>query len=191
MGVVRLVPRLTRVYQPWMTSELPFWRRKALDEMSSDEWESLCDGCGKCCLIKLEDEDSGDIIATDVTCKLLDLGTCRCRHYNERIQHVPDCVTLTPDNIGSLAFMPSTCAYRMLAEGKPLAPWHPLVSGDPNSVHAAGISVLGRAVSEVGVPDAELEDHVIDWFDGPDAGGEGSQDRDTTGHERKRGGDAA
>ncbi len=174
-----------------MASELPFWRRKALHEMTSDEWESLCDGCGKCCLIKLEDEDSGEIIATDVTCKLLDLGTCRCRHYEERIRYVPDCVTLTPDNIRSLAFMPATCAYRMLAEGKALADWHPLVSGDPNSVHDAGISVMGRAVSEVGVEDAELEDHVIEWFDGPDAKHLGSEGEDETPAGGERGGDAA
>lgn len=174
-----------------MASELPFWRRKALHEMTSDEWESLCDGCGKCCLIKLEDEDSGDIIATNVTCKLLDLGTCRCSHYEDRRRHVPDCVTLTPDNIRSLAFMPATCAYRMLAEGKPLADWHPLVSGDPDSVHAAGVSVLGRAVSEVGVADAELEDHVIDWFDLPDAKTSQSDCEPVALSDRERDGDAA
>lgn len=174
-----------------MTSELPFWRRKALHEMTRQEWESLCDGCGKCCLIKLEDEDSGDIIATDVTCKLLDLGSCRCSHYEERVRHVPDCVTLTPQNIASLAFMPATCAYRMLAEGKPLADWHPLVSGDPSSVHDAGISVLGRAVSEVGVPDAELEDHVIEWFDGPVSDDPGRDEQDAPGNGRRRDGNAA
>ncbi len=174
-----------------MTSELPFWRRKALHEMTRQEWESLCDGCGKCCLIKLEDEDSGDIIATDVTCKLLDLGSCRCSHYEERVRHVPDCVTLTPENIASLAFMPATCAYRMLAEGKPLADWHPLISGDPNSVHEAGISVLGRAVSEVGVPDAELEDHVIAWFDGPAPDETGAGEDDLPLHARRRDGNAA
>jgi len=152
--------------QPPMSSKLPFWRRKALSEMTRDEWESLCDGCGKCCLIKLEDEDSGDIIATDVTCKLMDLGTCQCSRYPERSVHVPDCVTLTPDNIGTLNFMPATCAYRLLAEGQPLADWHPLVSGDPNSVHDAGMSVLDRVVPETEVEDADLEDRVIDWFDG-------------------------
>ena len=153
-----------------MTSELPFWQRKSLADMSRDEWESLCDGCGKCCLIKLEDEESGDIVATDVTCKLLDLGNCRCSRYPERKKYVPDCVTLTPDNIASLSFMPATCAYRMLAEGRPLAEWHPLVSGDPLSVHRAGISVLDRAVSETEVEDADLEDHVIDWFNGDPEG---------------------
>lgn len=149
-----------------MTSDDPFWQRKPLDKLSRDEWESLCDGCGKCCLIKLEDEDSGQIIATDVTCKLLDLGTCQCSQYPQRSKYVPDCVTLTPENIGDLNFMPATCAYRLLAEGKPLEDWHPLVSGDPNSVHTSGNSVLNRAVPETEVEDAELEDHVIDWFDG-------------------------
>ncbi|WP_282607232.1 YcgN family cysteine cluster protein [Pelagibius sp. Alg239-R121] len=161
-----------------MTSDTPFWRHKALDDLTRDEWESLCDGCGKCCLIKLEDEDSGDIIATDVTCKLLDLGTCRCSQYEQRTRYVPDCVALTPENIGSLAFMPATCAYRLLAEGKPLEDWHPLVSGDPDSVHRAGMSVLNRVVPETEVEDADLEDHVIEWFDGEAPSGEQDTDDD-------------
>ena len=145
-----------------MTEE-PFWRRKSLAEMTAAEWESLCDGCGKCCLVKLEDADSGDIHHTDVACHLLDLGNCRCGNYPRRKEIVEDCVVLTPDSIGELAWMPSTCAYRLVAEGKDLAWWHPLVSGDPESVHRAGISVRGRAVSERRVPDAELEDHIVEW----------------------------
>ena len=141
----------------------PFWRRKSLAEMTHAEWESLCDGCGKCCLIKLEDEDTGEIEPTDVSCKLLCTESCRCGDYTRRKERVPDCVTLTPENIADLGFMPSTCAYRLLAAGKDLAWWHPLVSGDPDSVHKAGISVRHRVISEEAVPDEELEDHLVDW----------------------------
>lgn len=141
----------------------PFWKRKTLDQLDHEEWESLCDGCGRCCLIKLEDPDDGALAHTDVACHLLDLGSCRCGNYERRCEFVPDCVQLSPDNIGGLGFMPTTCAYRRLAEGRGLAWWHPLVSGDPESVHRAGISVRGRAVSEAGVADDELEDHVVDW----------------------------
>jgi len=140
----------------------PFWRTKRLDEMSQDEWESLCDGCGQCCLHKLEDADSGEIALTDVACKLLDLGTCRCTDYANRKALIPDCVEITPDNAGALDWMPATCGYRLLAEGKDLAWWHPLVSGDPETVHRAGISVRGRAVSEARVGD--LENHVQAWL---------------------------
>ena len=144
-------------------AEEPFWRRKRLEEMTPEEWESLCDGCGKCCLVKLEDADSGAIHHTDVSCHLLDLGSCRCGDYARRKEIVEDCVVLTPETVGDLSWMPSTCAYRLLAEGKDLAWWHPLVSGDPESVHRAGISVRGRAVTEARVPDAELEDHIVIW----------------------------
>jgi uncharacterized cysteine cluster protein YcgN (CxxCxxCC family) len=141
----------------------PFWKTKTLAEMTAVEWESLCDGCGRCCLIKLEDPDDGELVHTNVTCHLLDQQSCRCSNYAERSVVVPDCVTLTAENIGGLAFMPVTCAYRRLAEGRGLAWWHPLVTGDPESVHRAGISVRGRVVSEAGVPDEELEDHIVDW----------------------------
>jgi len=140
----------------------PFWRTKRLDEMSQDEWESLCDGCGQCCLHKLEDADTGEIALTDVACKLLDPGTCRCTDYANRRALIPDCVEITPDNAGALDWMPATCGYRLLAEGKDLAWWHPLVSGDPETVHRAGISVRGRAVSEARVGD--LENHVQAWL---------------------------
>lgn len=145
------------------TRKRPFWQSKTLAEMTPEEWESLCDGCGRCCLIKLEDPDDGTLAHTDVACHLLDLKTCRCGNYAQRTVFVPDCVQLSPENIGELTFMPTTCAYRRLAEGRGLAWWHPLVSGDPESVHRAGISVRGRAVSEAGVADEDLEDHIVDW----------------------------
>jgi len=145
-----------------MTAKL-FWKRKSLGEMTRKEWESLCDGCGKCCLVKLEDEDTGEIEATDVACRLLDLGTCRCIDYGHRKRRVPDCVKLTPGNIDELAWMPGTCAYRLVSESKDLLAWHPLVSGDPDSVHRAGVSLRGRVVSERNVTDEELLNHVVDW----------------------------
>ena len=130
--------------------------------MTPEEWESLCDGCGKCCLVKLEDPDDGEICFTNVACRLLDARSCRCLDYAKRQRLVPDCVVLRPDTIAGLSFMPESCAYRLLAEGRPLYWWHPLVSGDPETVHHAGVSVRGRAVNEDRV--ADLEDHVIDWL---------------------------
>lgn len=140
---------------------LPFWKRKTLTDMTRDEWESLCDGCARCCLAKLEDEDSGDIAYTNVACRLLDHETCRCTKYAERNRFVPDCVTLNSKNVLLLRWMPSTCAYRLLAEGKDLPEWHPLVTGNRDSVHWAGISVRGRVVSERKAID--LEDHIVTW----------------------------
>ena len=143
--------------------ELPFWQAKALDQMTEREWESLCDGCGKCCTLKLEDEETREIFHTDVTCRLLNLETCRCSRYRDRQTLVPDCVKVTPDNIATLHFMPSTCAYRLLAEGKSLAWWHPLVSGRRDTVHRAGMSVRYRVISEDEVEEADLPDHIVDW----------------------------
>ncbi|WP_288905247.1 YcgN family cysteine cluster protein [uncultured Sneathiella sp.] len=143
--------------------EKPFWETVALEDMSAEQWESLCDGCGKCCLLKLEDEDTLELAYTEVVCRLLDLGTCQCTRYPERSRLVPDCITLTPDIIPTLRWMPRTCAYRLLSEGKPLPWWHPLISKDPETVHQAGISVRGRAVSERRAGD--LEDHIVDWPD--------------------------
>ncbi len=142
-------------------TETPFWKAKRLDEMTHEEWESLCDGCAKCCLAKLEDEESGEIAYTNVACRLLDLGTCRCSNYAERDRYVPDCITLTPENVSQLRWMPSTCAYRLLAEGRDLPSWHPLVSGDPTTVHRVGVSVRGRAVPERLAVD--LEDYIVTW----------------------------
>jgi hypothetical protein len=144
----------------------PFWESKTLAEMTREEWESLCDGCGRCCLTKLEDEETGAVVYTDVACRLLDLHHCRCTDYTGRLAKVRDCVELTPGTLGALEWLPDTCAYRRLAAGKNLAPWHPLVSGDPKSVHRAGISIRGRAVSERDVHPSEIEEHVIHWAGG-------------------------
>lgn len=143
--------------------EPPFWRTKRLDAMSRSEWESLCDGCGRCCLNKLEDIDTGEITWTEVACRLLDDATCRCRDYRNRQKLIPDCEKLTPQSVATLTWLPPTCAYRLVHEGRDLAWWHPLVSGDPMTVHYAGISVRGRTVSEEGIPTERLEDHAVDW----------------------------
>ncbi len=140
----------------------PFWQSKTLEQMNQEEWESLCDGCGLCCLQKLADaEDADSIYYTRIACKLLDLGTARCSNYPERQKFVPDCIQLKHGDIRSYQWLPQTCAYRMLAEGKPLGPWHPLVCGDENAVHAAGISQLGRMLSETEVAEEEWENHLI------------------------------
>lgn len=138
---------------------LPFWKTKALEEMSGPEWESLCDGCGKCCLSKLEDEDTGVIYFTSVGCRLFNAETCRCSDYANRLERVPDCVGLTPANVRTISWLPGTCAYRLVAEGRDLYAWHPLVSGDADSVHKAGVSMRGRvSASESDL--AEPEDYI-------------------------------
>jgi uncharacterized cysteine cluster protein YcgN (CxxCxxCC family) len=140
-----------------------FWKKKPLSKMSKAEWEALCDGCGKCCLNKLEDEDTQDVALTRVACRLLDDSTCRCTHYENRHQFVPDCIVLKPENLDTHAYwMPLTCAYRLLWQGKPLYDWHPLISGDPDSVHKAGVSVQYDTVSEFDTPFEEWEDHIIE-----------------------------
>jgi len=133
--------------------------------MSSVEWESLCDGCAKCCLHKLEDEDTGDIFFTNVACQLLDLESCQCRDYENRLAKVPDCFKLTPENLSQQDWLPETCAYRLLYEGKPLPSWHPLVSGNDQSVHLSGMSVRGRVVAEQSVQPDDMEDHIVHWVD--------------------------
>jgi uncharacterized protein len=147
-----------------MTTLQPFWQRKKLTELTAEEWESLCDGCGRCCLKKLQDETTGQVAYTDVACKLLDRDRCRCRRYARRHELVPDCVALRPDDEQTFAWLPTTCAYRKLAAGKPLDWWHPLVSGDPDSVHRAGISVRGRTLREADVPGDELDTRIIRWI---------------------------
>lgn len=140
-----------------------FWETKTLAQMTHTEWESLCDGCGKCCLHKLQDEDTGELAFTNAACRLLDRETARCSDYAHRRIKVPDCVRLTAKSAAKFNWLPATCAYRLLAEGKPLFPWHHLVCGDPEAVHRAGISVRGRVVSEDKVID--LEDHIVAWTD--------------------------
>jgi len=147
-----------------MSDTPPFWKAKTLAEMSEAEWESLCDGCGRCCLVKLEDEDGGRIYFTDVGCRLLDGETCRCGDYQNRSARVDDCVRLTPKNLDELNWLPPTCAYRLLANGRDLYWWHPLVSGDPETVHAAGVSVRGRvARDEDSLPEDKLAEHIVSW----------------------------
>ncbi len=142
----------------------PFWRGRALDDFTKAEWESLCDGCGRCCLVKLEDEDSGEVYFTDVGCRLLDPATARCRDYGHRARRVRDCIRLTPESAASLTWLPPTCAYRLLARGEDLPEWHPLVSGRRESVAEAGISVLGRVGAlEDEMPVEALVDHIVAW----------------------------
>ena len=143
-----------------------FWKTKTLEEMSSAEWESLCDGCARCCLEKLEDEDTGKIYFTHVSCRLLDAGLCACKDYANRSDLVPDCVRLTPANVRTLNWLPPSCGYKLVAEGRDLYWWHPLVSGDPNTVHEAGVSVRGRVQgTENEVADAHLAQGVVEGLD--------------------------
>ncbi len=148
-----------------MQAELPFWKRKKLHELTAEEWESLCDGCARCCLHKLEDEDTGEIYFTTVVCRLLDMDTCRCTDYPNRHTRNPDCIQLTPQKVGELRWLPPTCAYRLVAEGRDLFWWHPLVSGDPESVHQSGASVYGQAFSEDDVDMDNLEDYIVESDD--------------------------
>lgn len=142
----------------------PFWRRKSLYEMTEAEWESLCDGCGRCCLEKLEDEDTLKVYYTDIACRLLDCQSCRCSDYENRMQRVSDCVKITPAKTEEYSWLPKTCGYRRVAEGKDLLWWHPLVSGDPNTVHEAGISVRGRVGAVEGkVRVRDYQDYIVRW----------------------------
>ncbi len=145
-----------------MTSK-GFWEVKSLAEMTQEEWESLCDGCGKCCVIKLEDVDDGSIHYTDIGCRLLDGQTCQCTNYPQRKKEVPDCVILSPSSLNDLPWMPSTCAYRLLHEGKKLPPWHPLISGRKESIHEAGISVRGQIFPEEDIAEDDYPAHIKVW----------------------------
>ncbi|MFO1060426.1 MAG: YcgN family cysteine cluster protein [Dongiaceae bacterium] len=152
-----------RARQAAPPEEAPFWRTTPLAEMTPAQWESLCDGCGRCCLIKLEYEDTGEIDWTNIACRQLDPETCKCRNYALRRTLVEDCLSLTPAMIDRLAWLPATCGYRLVAEGRDLQWWHPLVSGSAETVHQAGISVRRKVIGEdeAGPP----EDHVVDWLE--------------------------
>ena len=141
-----------------MKAAKPFWETKTLLEMTHDEWESLCDGCGLCCLLKYQDDDMDDVMYTNIACRLLDDETCRCANYPERRKQVPDCAQMSPDNVPD--WMPDSCAYKLLKNGEELPEWHPLITGDPNSVHAAGVSVKGKVISEVFISVEEMEAQV-------------------------------
>jgi uncharacterized protein len=143
----------------------PFWRTKQLSEMTGEEWESLCDGCAKCCLVKLEDEDSGRTLFTNLACRLLDHATCQCSDYENRKEKVPICVKLTPEIVASVDWLPRSCAYRLVHEGKDLPDWHHLVCGDREEVHRRGVSGMGRLVNEDDIPPDTEEDYIVDWAD--------------------------
>lgn len=145
-----------------------FWETTALADLSQAQWESLCDGCGRCCLHKLEDEDTGKVYFTSVGCRLLDTHSCRCRNYSQRFTQVPDCIVLKPDNLAGSTALPTSCAYRRLAEGRSLPDWHPLISGAPDSVYDAGISVRDRVISETQLAKENFEEYLLGWPDEDD-----------------------
>lgn len=142
-------------------SDAAFWQVKSLDQMTPQEWESLCDGCAKCCLHKLEDEDSGEVWYTNIHCRYLESESCQCTVYQQRNEKVPTCVWLTADQAREFKWLPDTCAYRLLAENKPLPDWHPLVSGDRESVHNADVSIKNKGIPDDQVPEDDWEDHII------------------------------
>ena len=149
--------------QAQLEIEKPFWRVKKMKDMNKQEWESLCDNCGKCCCIRLEDEETGDIYITDVACKLFDAETCKCTSYASRSEKVSDCVKLTKDNIDKLQWMPRTCAYRLISEGKELPYYHHLVSGSSSTIHDEGMSVKNEVVSETIVSEDEQIKRIVIW----------------------------
>jgi len=140
-----------------------FWETRSLEELSDKEWESLCDGCGRCCLIKLEDDETEELFYTNIACHLLDINQCRCTDYTNRVQKVSGCVVLRPYNKELYDQLPTTCAYRRLAEGLPLEPWHPLLSQSTNTVHDSSISVRDKVISENNVHEDEWQDHIIEF----------------------------
>ncbi|MFV8817397.1 YcgN family cysteine cluster protein [Haliea sp. E17] len=142
-----------------------WWHELSLAELNPQQWEELCDGCGRCCLHKLEDEDSGEVFYTRVHCRFLDAATCRCSDYRKRSQLVPECITLVPDMVGDLDWLPSTCAYRLRARGERLPDWHHLVSGSRETVHSAGISIRGRTLPEQNVHPDSYEELIVTWVE--------------------------
>ena len=161
-----LVPRSQPNDGVSTAADAPFWRTKTLETMTDVEWESLCDRCGRCCLVKLEDEDTGEILNTDIGCKLFDAAACACISYASRQRKVSDCIKLTPQSVREIKWLPKTCAYRLVNEGRPLAPWHPLISGSSETVHEAGVSARGRTGgNETDVKLADYVDHIVHWDD--------------------------
>lgn len=142
-----------------------FWKEKSFEEMTHTEWESLCDGCAKCCLIKFRERNTREVKFTNVVCRYLDLPTCRCSDYLNRHENVPECILLTPELARNLDWLPKTCAYRLVADGEDLPWWHPLKTRDTKSALRAGVTVYGRVVSEAEVDNDDLEDMVVNWFD--------------------------
>ena len=145
----------------------PFWRTKTLAAMSSEEWESLCDGCGRCCVLKVQDDDTGEVFHSSIVCELFELDHCRCSRYPERVELIDDCVVLDAKTVHEYTWLPDSCAYRRLATGRDLAWWHPLVSGTPDTVVEAGISVFGNVVSAAGIHPDELDDRLAVVADAP------------------------
>ncbi|EAM8863957.1 YcgN family cysteine cluster protein [Acinetobacter lwoffii] len=140
-----------------------FWKNYSLAELTQVEWEALCDGCGLCCLIKLEDEDTQEVAYTKVACKLLDCSTARCSNYSDRLQYVPDCIQLTPEKLETIHWLPSSCAYRRVEQGKSLPSWHYLISGSRESVIQARKSAAGRCLSESDIHEDDIEDYIVRW----------------------------
>ncbi|NAW35496.1 YcgN family cysteine cluster protein [Halomonas alimentaria] len=138
-----------------------FWEQYPLEELTAEEWEALCDGCGQCCLLKFQDDETGELAVLNLACELLDIHSCRCSDYPNRLARVPECTQLTPERVDEFRWLPRSCAYRRVAEGRKLAAWHPLLSGDPERVHRKGVSVRSFAVSSRGVPEEHYEDHII------------------------------
>ncbi|AXI01609.1 YcgN family cysteine cluster protein [Aquirhabdus parva] len=159
-------PRLEPSPKPSITPPVlreRFWQHYTLTELTADEWEALCDGCGLCCLVKLEDEDTGEVVYTKAACQLLDTKTARCTDYPNRQSKVPDCLQLTPERVPQLNWLPPSCAYRRLDEGKALPKWHPLITGNANSVRQARKSAAGRCISETLIDPEDIEEYVIRW----------------------------
>ncbi len=148
-----------------MAAVAEWWQDTPLAELSPEQWEALCDGCAKCCLHKLEDEDDGEVFYTRVRCRYLDEQSCRCSDYANRSVLVPNCIRLEQDNVLELDWLPSTCAYRLRAHGEPLAEWHPLVSGSADTVHRAGISIRGRSLSDEFVHPDGYDEHIVHWVE--------------------------
>ncbi len=144
-----------------MTISPEFWQKKQLHEMTLEEWEALCDGCGICCLFKMEDADTGEVQLTNVACRYLDLEQCRCQLYDVRGSAMPSCIKLTPSKVSKLTWLPPTCAYRLVMTGQPLPGWHPLISGDLDSVHRAGVSVKGCVMREADADMSRIEEYVV------------------------------